>query len=169
MRIVDRLPGAEEHFLVNVPGGRLRVKPYQIIVSISISDAPTWDTRTPIIPALLDTGNNHNFSIQEQQLLRWAGIHPEGLRSLGVMREAGRTPSLRFANVWIHRNQPRSRELRADDTVKLTLDEGIAIYPTDGSNHPLLPLLGLRALLKNNLNLVIDGKRSRASLRSPLW
>jgi hypothetical protein len=165
MRILDRLPVAEEHILLNVSGGRLRVKPYQIIVSISISDVPTWDARTPIIPALLDTGNNHNFSIQEQQLSRRAGIHPEGLRSLGVMREAGRTPALRFANVWIQRNQP----IPAEDPVKLTLDEGIAIDSADGSNYPRLPLLGLRALLKNNLKLVIDEKRSRVSLRSPFW
>jgi hypothetical protein len=38
MKILDRLPVAEEHILLNVPGGRLRLKPYQIIVSVSISD-----------------------------------------------------------------------------------------------------------------------------------
>jgi hypothetical protein len=169
MKILDRLPVAQEHVVLHVPGGRLRLKPYQTIVSISISDVPIWDARTPIIPALLDTGNNHNFSIQEHHLLMWAGIHPETLPSLGAMREAGRTPSLRFAIVWVHRNQPGKRELRGEKSFMLKLDEGIAIYPTDNSNYPRVPLLGLRAILKNDLKLVIDGKRRHASLRSPMW
>jgi len=46
---------------------------------------------------------------------------------------------------------------------------GIAIYPDDGSNYPRLPLLGLRAIIKKNLKLVIDGKRKHASLSSPTW
>ena len=41
--------------------------------------------------------------------------------------------------------------------------------PPMRSNHPRLPLLGLRAILKNDLKLVIDGKRKHVSLRSPLW
>jgi hypothetical protein len=49
------------------------------------------------------------------------------------------------------------------------LREGIAIYPDDGSNYPRLPLLGLRAIIKNNLKLVIDGKRKYVSLSSPAW
>jgi hypothetical protein len=49
----------------------------------------------------------------------------------------------------------------------LTLEEGIAIYPSDGSKYPRLPLLGLRAIIKNKLKLVIDGKRQQVSLRSP--
>lgn len=135
MKILDRLPVADEHILLNVPGGRLRTKPYQIIISVSISDGPTWDARSPIIPALLDTGNNHNFSIQEHHLRRWTGIHSEALPFLRVMREGGRTPSLRFANVWIHRNQGGRRELRAEEPVLLPLHEGIAIYPDDGRKH----------------------------------
>jgi hypothetical protein len=77
--------------------------------------------------------------------------------------------SLRFANVWIHRNQPGKRDLRAGDPFLLALDEGIAIYPNDGSNYPRLPLLGLRAIIKNNLRLVIDGKGKFVSLNSPIW
>jgi hypothetical protein len=167
MRILDRLPVTEEHLVINVSGGRLRLKPFQIIVSVSISDVPMWNARTPVIPALLDTGNNHNFSIQAPHLLKWAGIHPKALASMGAIREAGRTPSLHFANVWIHRNQPSKRELKAEEPVMLTLDDGIAVYPADGSDYPRLPLLGLRAILKNKLKLVIDGKRWHASLRSP--
>jgi hypothetical protein len=51
----------------------------------------------------------------------------------------------------------------------LALEEGIAIYPDDGSNYPRLPLLGLRAIIKNNLKLVIDGKRKQVTLSAPVW
>ena len=51
----------------------------------------------------------------------------------------------------------------------LAVEEGIAIYPSDGSDYPRLPVLGLRAIFKNNLKLVIDGKREHVSLRSSFW
>ena len=51
----------------------------------------------------------------------------------------------------------------------LPLEEGIAVYPDDGSNYPRLPVLGLRAIIKNNLKLVIDGKRKYVSLSSSAW
>ena len=44
-----------------------------------------------------------------------------------------------------------------------------AVYPDDGSNYPRLPLLGLRAIIKNHLKLVIDGKRNCVSLSSSMW
>jgi hypothetical protein len=37
------------------------------------------------------------------------------------------------------------------------------------SHYPRLPLLGLRAILKNNLKRIIAGKRKHVSLRSPIW
>jgi hypothetical protein len=169
MKILDRLPVDDEHDRLDIHGEALRIRPFQIIVQVSISDRSRWDARTPIIPALLDTGNNHNFSIQENHLARWVGVHPQSLPFLGAIREGGRTPSLRFANVWIHRNRSGRRDLRYGEPFLLPLEEGIAIYPDDGSNYPRLPLLGLRAIIKNNLKLVIDGKRKYVSLSSPAW
>jgi hypothetical protein len=169
MRILDRLPVFDERDRLQIPGQALKVRPFQIIVHVSLSEIATWDARTPIIPALLDTGNNHNFSIQADQLILWAGVHPQSLPLLGAIREGGRAPSLRFANVWIHRNNPGSRDLRGDQPFLLALRDGIAVYPDDGSNYPRLPLLGLRGIMKNNLKLVIDGKRKCVSLSSPIW
>jgi hypothetical protein len=111
----------------------------------------------------------NNFSIREHQLKRWGGIHPESLPYLGKLRETERTPSLRSASIWIHRNRAGSRELSDREPFLLHLPEGIAIYPSDGSNYPRLPLLGLRAIINNKLKLVIDGNWKHASLRSPLW
>jgi len=169
MKILDRLPVGEGRDRLNINGEALRTRPFQIIVQVSLSDTLTWDARTPIIPALLDTGLNHNFSIQERHLVRWAGLHLAALPLLGAMREGSRTPSLRFAGVWIHRNQPGRQDLRSGELFLLPLREGIAIYPDDGSDYPRLPLLGLRAIIKNNLKLVIDGKRKHASLSSSMW
>src|SRR5438105_1945713 len=99
MKILDRLPVSDEHFLLDVRGQPLRIKPYQIIIQVSISNLRTWDARTPIVPALLDTGLNHNFSIQEDHLARWAGLHAQALPLLGSTREGARTLSRRRAQV----------------------------------------------------------------------
>ena len=169
MKILDRLPITAEHLILTVHGEPLKLRPHQIIIQISISPFHRQDPRTPVIPALLDSGNNHNFSIQEHHLRRWAGIHPESLPFLRGLREGGRTPSLRSAHLRVHRNRAGRRELRDTKPFPLHLPEGIAIYPSDGTNYPRLPLLGLRAIIKNELKLVIDGKRKSASLRSPIW
>jgi hypothetical protein len=99
MKILDRLFVVDEHDRLNVHGEALSIRPFQIIVRVSLSEIAIWDARTPIIPALLDRGNNHNFSIQEHHVIRWAGVHPQGLPFLGAMREGSRAPYLRFANV----------------------------------------------------------------------
>jgi hypothetical protein len=169
MRILDRLPVDDKHHRVEIHGESVLIRPFQTIVEVSISDALTWDPRTPIFPALLDTGNNHNFSIQEHQLSRWAGIQPLGLAFLGNIRERERALCLRRAQVWIHRNQSGTRDRRVAPPFLLALEEGIAAYPDDGSMYPRLPLLGLRAIIKNNLRLVIDGKRRYVSLVTRRW
>jgi hypothetical protein len=169
MKILDRVPIEKDPFLADVRGRPVRLRPYQIVINVSISDGPIWDPHIPSFPALLDTGNNLNFSIQEAHLLLWAGIHPELLPSMRVVREAGRSPVLRSGAVWIHRNEPGRRTVKAVPPYRLAVEQGIAVYPTDGSDYPRLPLLGLRAILTNNLKLTVDGKRKHASLRSPLW
>ncbi len=147
----------------------MKLRPFQIILQVSVLDSREWDPRTPSFPALLDTGNNLYFSMQEAHLKRWAGINPQSLPISKVVREGNRSPALRAASVWIHRNESGTRNLRGADPYPLSLEEGMATYPPDGSDYPRLPLLGLRAILKNKLKLIIDGKRNHVSLRSPLW
>ena len=59
MKVLDRLPIAEEQFLLNVHGEPLRLRPFQILIQVSISPFGPWDSRTPVIPALFDSGNKH--------------------------------------------------------------------------------------------------------------
>jgi hypothetical protein len=169
MKILDRLPVLDKYHQSWFQGESVRIRPFQIVVPLSLSVIPIWDPRTPIIPALLDTGNNHNFSIQENHLARWVGAYARGLPLLGTLRESTRTATLRFANVWMHCNRPGQSDLREREPFLLHLEEGVAVYPYDGSNYPRLPLLGLRAIIKIDLKLVLDGKRRYVTLSSPIW
>ena len=109
MKILDRLPVTDDHLFLDVPGGRFRAKPHQIIVKISISDFATWDARLAIIPALIDTGNNRHFSIQESHLISMGGT-PTRVPSRGhAIREGPRNAALHHADIWIHRNQSGHR------------------------------------------------------------
>jgi len=67
--------------------------------------------------------------------------------------------------VWLHRNLPRERALKDQRPHPLKLEEGIAIYPDDIG--PRLPILGLRALTRNQLFTAIDPERTRVDLRTP--
>jgi hypothetical protein len=80
---------------------------------------------------------------------------------------AGQRIPLCSARVWLHHNEPGERTV-ASSQYPLILPRGIAIYP-DGENYPRLPLLGLRAILSNNLHLAIDGENNSVNLRTPDW
>lgn len=152
MRIIHRLPIAEEARTISVQGDGVRIHPDQIIVwvSLHLADVLEWDPKTPRLPAILDTGNNHNFSIREDHLVRWAGIRPAAMGMLGGIRERGKAIPLRAASLWLHANRAGGTEAAVDrQPLRLAVDEGIAVYPEDGSGHPRLPLLGLRSLLDN--------------------
>jgi hypothetical protein len=97
MKILDRLPYFPEHRTITARGEAVRVRPYQIVVwvSVNIARLREWDSRTPAFPAILDPGNNFNFSIFQSQLIRWAGIRPELLQFLGrIKRAASITPAM---------------------------------------------------------------------------
>ena len=127
------------------------IKAYQIIVWVSIAIKGTWDwdPRIPKIPAILDIGNTHNFALTRAHLVRWAGIHPDSLPTLNRVRESGRKGVLHSAGLWLHTD---------GDPFNVKVDEGIAVLDDD---WPRLPILGLRALTKNNLQTCIYGDTKR--------
>jgi hypothetical protein len=53
--------------------------------------------------------------------------------------------------------------------MRLRTPEGIVVYPDDVSNPARLPILGLRALVRSELTLIIDGKRRAATLKTAGW
>lgn len=168
MRILDRLPYRTDRSTVSVRGEVVRVRPYQIIVWVSVAPASDrrWDRRLPMLPAILDPGNNHNFSIFQSQLRRWAGIQPDLLSCVGAMRERGSRIPLHDAALWLHRNLPSKRDVGEREPHRLLLEDGIAVYPDEGTGPLHLPLLGLRALTDNKLRVLIDGQKRQVTVRT---
>jgi hypothetical protein len=165
--ILRRFPFFETHTTAAVPGGRVTVRPFQIVVWVSLhpmgrSELPPVAPRFPVI---LDLGHSHNFSITEEHLLRWAGFAPSSLRTLGSIRITGRRVPLLAANVWIHRNQAGQRDAFANrPPFCVPLDSGIAVYPQGTPAVPRLPLLGLRGLRRADLQLHVDCCKCRVDL-----
>src|SRR5687767_3777896 len=54
----------------------VEVKAYQIIVWVSLTTVKTvrLGPQAPKFPAILDIGNNHNFGLSEEHLLKWAKV-----------------------------------------------------------------------------------------------
>jgi hypothetical protein len=170
MKILDLLPIPTTETLIFIREESVRLKEAQIIVWVSLSamTAKEWNPATSRFPAILDTGHTHNFALQHQHLIRWAGIRPEMLRLLGHIRHCGKRMPIHAAKVWLHGNEPGKMTVSSKEPHFLHLPSGIAVYP-DGANYPRLPLLGLRALLSNNLHLAIDGEQNTVNLRTPDW
>jgi hypothetical protein len=135
----------------------VKVRPYQIIVWVSVSGTAftTWDSRTPRLPAILDIGNNHNFALTEEHLSKWAGISRLGLKQLGRISESGHLVPLCSAGLWLHTDS---------GPFQLQADSGIAIFDGD---WPRLPILGLRALTNSKLQTFIYGDTRRVLIRTP--
>jgi hypothetical protein len=170
-KILDRLPIPTRDDVAFVGQELVRLKETEIIVWVSLSTraALEWNPATPRFPGIVDTGHTHNFSIQEQHLIRWAGLRPETLYLLGNIRTGGHRLPLRAADLWLHRNQPYQRDqFRDTPPQRLILPKGIAVCP-DSLRYPRLPLIGLRALLSNHLHLTVDGERNAVTLRTADW
>ena len=109
-RQYGRLPFHENADEVAVGLERVRIRPYQIIVWVSLSAKSVLELppHAPRFPAILDTGHNHNFSIRHQHLVNWASIDPAGAPVRGAVREGGRRAPLYRLNAWLHPNQAGS-------------------------------------------------------------
>jgi hypothetical protein len=168
MKILSRLPLSETHSHLAVPDGVAEVKPFQIAVMVSLSarNVLELDPGAPRFPAVLDTGHNHTFAIRREHLVRWG-------RTVGTergrIRVGGERVPLLAATVWIHPNVPGTAEVADRPAYPLELKEGIAVYPPDVANPARLPILGLRAIVLNNLKLIIDGKRREVTLKTAGW
>ncbi|MBI3461470.1 MAG: hypothetical protein HY000_00185 [Planctomycetes bacterium] len=135
---------------VDSPTGPVFVRPYQVVVQVRliVRGGPT-----PRFPAVLDTGHSHNFSITERQLRDWGQT---SLPTVRVIRVNGRPVPVANADLEI-------------DGILLTLPEGIAVFPEGHPAATRLPLLGLRALVRNRLKTVIDGKNMQVSISRRFW
>lgn len=142
--VIDRLPFYEDRSTLHLPphlrDETIVVQRFQIIVWASIAqrELGSLDSRTPRFPVVLDTGYNHNLLISEDQLRRWACVDLRSLPHVGTIHPWGQRTPVLAADVWLHRNVPRTRdEPRPDSPHCLELDNGIAVTPAGAKNVPL--------------------------------
>jgi hypothetical protein len=155
MKILDRLPYKEKPTLLNFKEGTIDVRSYQIIVWVRLKKL--------LFPAVLDTGHSHNFAIPERHLKAWAGV--DSLKQIGEY-EINKVQVPQYeSELWIHRNRRGTREA-IQDSYPLKIEDGITVVPEGLAFAPRLPLLGLKALTRNDLKLIIDGKRREVSLKT---
>jgi hypothetical protein len=167
--ILRNLPFRKEQDEVVLGQERVPIKAYQIIAwfSLTARNVIELPPQAPRFPAIVDIGHNHNFSIQQRHLIDWAALPAERLPAIGQIRQGDRFLRLCAANVWIHPNVPGQRDqLSLDPPLLLTLDQGIAIYPSELA-FPRVPLFGLRGLDRNKLHLIVDAERCLVNLYTP--
>jgi hypothetical protein len=66
-------------------------------------------------------------------------------------------------------NEPGTNTPSDLPLIRLRTPEGIAILPDDAPNPARLPILGLGALVRSDLTLIMDGKRRAVTLKTPGW
>jgi hypothetical protein len=173
MKIIDRLPISDKRTSLQFQNRYTTIHRSQILVwvSVHLPGALEPEENTPRFPALMDTGNNFDFSVQERHLREWAGIDPGLLVGLGDIEINGKVVTCRRATVWLYPNVPGSLEAAGGARpLKLTMPRGIAVYAqNDVSAGPRLPLLGLPALLNNDLDLWLDPEQRQISVQQRGW
>jgi hypothetical protein len=161
VNVLRQLPFKSIPSTLQVAAESVTIRPFQIIVWMSLGEDPKGST----FPVVVDTGHNQHFSIQEIQLLRWAGVASRELSISGRILVNRQEVPLCRTKLWLHRNRPGTMEI-LPEPFELKIEEGIAVYPESAVNPPRLPLLGLRALAANRLRLEINGADMTVMLRS---
>jgi hypothetical protein len=173
MKILDRLPISSDRSSPGFGGRYITLHRNQILVWVSVQPAGGLEpeANAPRLPALLDTGNNFGFSVRDRQLREWAGIRPELLKPLGEAQIEGQAVERRTAAVWLFPNVPGRRDVSGSlPPFRLEMRKGIAVYPRDAAHPgPRLPLLGLPALLDNDLDCWLDPERRQVTVQTRSW
>jgi hypothetical protein len=99
----------------------IRLKPFQVLLWLSITHRGLehLPPGTPRLPALLDTGHNHNLSLREEHLVHsgletpwpWSSSLLKVRDASGIERDVSRL----LVDVWLHRDlqQPGEQAYRA--------------------------------------------------------
>jgi len=174
---IEDCPFFETKQKVRVGENDVEVLPLQPVVWVSVTRAGLSELppNRPQLLAVLDTGNNHNLAIKEEQLTDWAKLFVTDLPKLAMQ---ARVRSVRGeelipvyeADVWLHAFPKRS-DL---PPLNLEVDGGIVCYrkpkarksrvPSPG---PRLPLLGGLALRSQGLRVLLDYRRLRLKIEGP--
>lgn len=120
------------------PTGLVKIKPYQFAVPIRLV---AGRAASQFFPALFDPGTNHNLAIRQQHLRDWTGLV---LRKIGAVTINGIIVPVAAADIEL-------------DGKVLSNPDGIIVYPDNVAFAPRLPVLGLRTLVRNNVEILIRG------------
>ena len=165
--IVNRLPFYEHETQVALPHGPVVVRPYQIVLWVSLR---VREIVSRPFPAVLDIGHSHNFSIKTERLEDWAEVSSADVQRIGIAKVNERPVALVNAIVLLQRNVRGSRDEFRGEPWPLQISEGIALHERGDPFAPRLPLLGLRPIVRAGLRCVIDGRNKRVSIgESWLW
>jgi hypothetical protein len=173
MKILDRLPISEDRASLRFGDRYVTIHANQILVwvSVHLSEVLVPEQNIPRFPALLDTGNNFGFSVQDRHLRDWAGIDPGLLDAIGDITIEGKIVPRREATVWLYPNVPGRQDAAAvGPPFRLDMSKGLAVYTEDAvPPGPRLPLLGLPALLENDLDFWLDPERRHVTVQPRTW
>ncbi len=170
--ILRRLPFFVDGTSVRIPDGpAVAIKHHQIVIWVGLG--PVGDPVPPDeinrFPALLDTGFNGNFLLREDHLLEWAKttIPESNYNLIGTTIIHGELVPMFEADLWIFGNVPGFRDQVAEVPIfRMEFNGGIALCPSH-MTRLRLPLLGLVALRKNRLRLMLNAERKHLSMRGP--
>jgi hypothetical protein len=151
---------------IDVPYGRIDLRPPKIIVGVSltpISEGKSFPQDAITLPVILDTGFNRTLEIDESHLIKWAGLRKEHLVPAADNKsQDGRKYDLCEANIWLHRTPYEGQQTpRARSPLLLERSSQVRVMAPIGKPNPRLPLLGLTALIRNQLQVAIDAENSR--------
>jgi hypothetical protein len=128
MKLLGRQPLPQASSEVWTPDGLVLVKPFQIVVMVSLSSGDALEPGSRRFPAILDTGLNHNFAIRREHLDRWTALRLATRKSVSLQKQE---VPLAAANVWLYRNETGT-DLPSDlPPIRLRTPDGIVILPED--------------------------------------
>jgi hypothetical protein len=106
--------------------------------------------------------------MQDRHLREWAGIDSDLLEAMGDVTIERTIVGCRKATVWLYPNMSGRQDVANDRMpFRLGMPKGIAVYPTDAvPPGPRLPLLGLPALLDNDLDFWLDPERRHVTVQT---
>lgn len=142
-------------------GGPVRVYHDQLVLWVTLAPVGLASpSGCPPFPAVLDTGFNDSFLMQERQADGWLG--PAVVARLpftGRRRQVGQDQvEGRAADLWLYPNVPgtRDRDPRGAP-VRIVLPGGALLTPAKSGLTKDKPLLGLQAIARNGLTVHLDG------------
>ena len=173
MKLLDRLPIPEHRTSLRFGERYVTIHANQILVwvSVHLPGILTPEENIPRFPALVDTGNNFGFAVQDRHLRGWAGLDPDLLDVRGEVEIDGKLVTRRGATVWLYPNIAGQQDADSGrPPFRLEMGKGIAVYTKNAEPPgPRLPLLGLPAFLHNGLDFWLDPDRRHVTVQSRTW